>query len=334
MPVDANGGNCRDADGVNMNDIASIVQSKGAANVASIGLLSDDWNINLDSSSLFVQWQSDSVDAQIGTFDGYALSVFRGFTRVPSVNSCTALPYLGYPPPVDYGLGYVSSLDAGPSLSIQGPLGTMPVAKNANGNGYDAIVGGSATTDLVGLDGIAPFYWTSTANGDGTYNPTAIASGNYTVTAPGGAGLGAFSGTIDIPAAAASFSWNASAYNVAAAPQVPRTGLQFSWTGGDPAGFVDITLYASTVENSYPSLKTPEPAIAIECIAPVNAGSFKVPEYVMQAMPPATNSGSFVSGVVLVGQSSAVTKITPVPTGLDAAYMYYRLISGYTVQWQ
>jgi hypothetical protein len=55
---------------------------------------------------------------------------------------------------------------------------------------------------------------------------------------------------------------------------------------------------------------------------------------VLQALPPAVNSGSFVSGVVLVGQTNPVTKISPTPTGLDAAYLYYRIVSGYTVQWE
>jgi hypothetical protein len=37
-----------------MNDIAYVVESKGSANVAAIGLLSDTWNINLDNSGLFI----------------------------------------------------------------------------------------------------------------------------------------------------------------------------------------------------------------------------------------------------------------------------------------
>jgi uncharacterized protein (TIGR03437 family) len=341
MAVDPNGVTCRDADGVNMNDFTTALQSKGAANVAVIGLLGDTWNINLDAQGLFVQWEGDTVDGRIGTFDTAALELFRGFTRVPSANSCTAIPYRGYLPTVDYGLNYVTYLDAGPDLSIQGPLGSQQIAKTANG--YVGLVGGAATDDLVSGDGTAPFYWNSTAtpNGDGTtsYSNTSIASGNYTVSGPGGAAVNAFTSTVDISSAAATFNWtNASNFNGQTAPVINRaTPLNITWSGGDPQGFVDITLIGSTVQNSYPSATNPEPAMAVECVVPTGAtgsGSFNVPTYVLQALPPAVNSGSFVSGVVLVGQTSAVTPINPAPTGLDAAYLYYRIISGYTVDWQ
>jgi uncharacterized protein (TIGR03437 family) len=341
IAVDSAGGACRDDDGVNMNDIASIWQSKGTVNVASIGLLSDFWNINLNTSGLIVPWDHDTVDAQIGTFDTTALEFFRGFTRTPSVNSCVAVPYLGYPPTTDYGLGYVTYLDAGPALSIEGPLGTQPVPKNTNGDGYFGVVGGSSATDLVGLDGAAPFYYNSTpdANQDGGYTLTSVATGTYTVSAPGGANVSAFAAPIDISAAAASFQWtNVANFNGDAAGTAPlidrNTPLSFTWTGGDPNAFVDITLIGSTVENSYPSQTNPEPAMWVECVAPTSAGSFTVPTYVLKALPPATNSGSFVSGVALLGQTSQVTAISPAPTGLDAAYLFYRFIVGYTVQWQ
>jgi hypothetical protein len=65
-----------------------------------------------------------------------------------------------------------------------------------------------------------------------------------------------------------------------------------------------------------------------------NAGSFNVPTYVLQALPSGAGSGSPISGLVLVGPASAVTKINPVPAGLDAAYLYYRILSGYSVQWE
>jgi uncharacterized protein (TIGR03437 family) len=337
MPVDANGATCQDADGVNMNDIASAVQSKGSANVAAIGLLSDYWNVNLGSGT-FIQWDNDIVDGQIGTYGAAALDLFRGFTRLPSVNSCTAIPYLGYPPPADYGLGYVTYLDAGPALSIQGPLATMPVAKNSNGDGYVGLVGGDTTAGVLDATPTAeaPFYWYATANGDGTYNATSIASGNYMVTGPGGSAVSAFAGTIDVSSAAAGFHWsNESTFNdQTATPQIFRnTPLSITWTGGDPQGFVDIALIGSTVQNTAPSTVNPEPGVYVECIASASAGTFTVPTYVLGALP-AGPPDVPLAGLVLVGPASAVTPISPVPTGLDAAYLYYRFITGYTVQWQ
>jgi hypothetical protein len=66
---------------------------------------------------------------------------------------------------------------------------------------------------------------------------------------------------------------------------------------------------------------------------PANAGSFNVPTYVLEALPAGANNAP-LAGLVLVGPASAVTPISPAPSGLDAAYLYYRFISGYTVQWQ
>jgi hypothetical protein len=148
--------------------------------------------------------------------------------------------------------------------------------------------------------------------------------------------VGPFTGTADVSSAAASFVWtNAGTFdNQTATPAIPRnTPLNITWTGGDPQGFVDIALIGSTVQNTLPSETNPEPGIYVECMVPASAGSFNVPTYVLQALPQ-TTSGSDLPGLVLVGPASAVTKISPVPTGLDAAYLYYRFISGYTVQWE
>ncbi len=337
MAIDPNGATCQDADGVNMNDIASVYASKGSANVAAIGLLSNLWNINLLGS--YIQWDNDVVDGQIGTYGGAALELFRGFTRVPSLNSCTAIAYQGYPPPVDYGLGYVTALDAGSALNISGPLGTQSVAKAANGT-YDGLVGGNTTADqgVVSQAGEAPYYWDSTPVGDGTFNITGIAGGNYTVSGTGGAAVSAFTGAgpLTVSPAAVGFAWTNAAdfQSDVANPVIPRgTPLNITWSGGDPNGFVDITLIGSTVQNILPSTTNPEPGVAVECIVNAGAGSFNVPTYVLQALP-STISGSDLPGLVLVGPASGATPMSPVPAGLDAAYLYYRFLSGYTVQWQ
>ena len=58
-----------------------------------------------------------------------------------------------------------------------------------------------------------------------------------------------------------------------------------------------------------------------------------MPTYVLEALP-APGPGFPLSGMVFVGPASEVTKMDPTPTGLDAAYLYYRIIAGYSVQWQ
>jgi hypothetical protein len=96
---------------------------------------------------------------------------------------------------------------------------------------------------------------------------------------------------------------------------------------------MDILLIGSTTEEVSPSVITPEPAVQVECVVPSAAGTFTVPTYVLQALP-VGYSGVSMTGAVLVGPISAPEKISPPPSGLDVAYLYYQILSGYTVQWQ
>ena len=339
MPIDPNGAACTDSDGVSLNYVNGLISSKGFANVGVIGLRSQFWNTNLTGD--IVPMVNDTVIAQIGKFTPAPLELFRGFTDAPSLNNCSVNTYLGNPPPADAGLGYVTYLDAGGALSIQGPvnsLGMQSVPK-VQGLGYFGVVGGTTPDNALNDDTwpLPAFFWLSTANGDGTYTVTTLSSGNYMVSAPGGADVPAFSATLDLSPAAASLQWtNSGTFNDPnGSPTISRnTPLNITWSGGDPAGYVDITLIGTTAQFTIPIITSPEPGVQVECIVPNSLGSFNVPTYVLQTLPPRGNSGSVVQGLVTVGPVSAPVKISPTPTGLDALYMYFRFIQGYTVYWQ
>ena len=343
MPVDPTGPTCKDGDGINFADISSAMTSKGKASIAAISLLSNYVPLNLFGSTL--PFDNDTVNGEIVTLTDYGLEAFQGVTISPSVNNCTVSNFLAFPPPKDPVLntafGQITYLDAGSALQIsggQGPNATQSVAKNADGNGYGTLVGGAYITcpaanpgcpNLLSGTGSAPYFLTSTNSG-GVYTPTGISATTYTVTGPGGSVVGAFSGSIPVSSAAASFKWSSPP---AAGTVLPRNqDLTVSWTGGDPNGYVDITLISSSTQILIPSATTP--GVLVECLASAGAGSFTIPHYVLATMPATVAATvSPIAGEMLVGPASGAVPITPTPSGLDAAYLFYHFISGVPVGW-
>jgi uncharacterized protein (TIGR03437 family) len=330
IPVDPNGSPCQDIDGIDYNSTAiqTAINSKGSANVGVLDLLSNYLNLEVLGSPF--QWDNDTVSGEIGTFSKAILGEFQGFTLVPSVNNCSVSTFLAYPPPVDPALSLVTYLDTGSGLSITGPQGTQPVPKNANGKGYSGLVGGSSIANLLLGMGINPFYLNASGWGTPSWK-YAIESGNYTLTSPGGADVGALNAVVPVSSAAASFQWTNQASFTGPIPR--STGLTINWTGGDPSGFVDITAIGSTLLSGLePSATTP--GVLIECIAPANTGSFTIPTYVLSALPSTAGSAAAVPpGELLVGPASGGISLTP-PSGLDALYGVYHFIAGINVTWQ
>ena len=324
LSVDANGKTCSDPDGVNISDISTVLSTKGSANVAAISLLSNFLNLTI-GGALNLQWDNDTVEANIGTFKQSVLNESQGFTLSPSANNCTVSGFRGYPPPSDPALALETYLDAGSSLSAQGPNGTQAVAKNANGNGYGGLVGGSTIQDLLQGGGLPPFFLTPTFG---------ISSGTYTVTSPGGSAVGAFSASIDVSSSAAAFQWtNQKTVGTAAIDR--SQPLTITWTGGDPSGFVDITAIGSTATASSGPVAGVTPGTLIECLVPAGAGTFTIPTYVLSALPSTQGSASLIPpGELLVGPASGATKLSTTPTGLDAAYIFYHFIQGLNVGWK
>lgn len=325
MAVDPNGAACQDADGINYGDISAAVTANKKASVGVISLLSN----YLDIVGLAL-WDNDTVNGEIGTFTTAQLDAFQGFTLSPSVNNCTVSQFEGFPPPKDPILPGVTYLDAGAALSIKGASGTQPVPMNTDGEGYGNLVGGAYITcpasnpgcpNLLGGSGEPAFYLDSNTN---------IIATTYTVSGTGGSQVGAFSGPITVSSSAASFVWSNKS-SVTAAPIPRSTPLTITWTGGDPNGYVDITAIASTVVGLLPAANTP--GVLVECLVPSVPNSFSIPTFVLQAMPPSANN-SLLAGEILVGPASGGVPITPTPSGLDAAYLFYHFINGQTVAWQ
>jgi hypothetical protein len=157
--------------------------------------------------------------------------------------------------------GSVTSLDAGPSIALSGPGGARTLSKLAAG----------------GLS-----VYSATLDSAGNY----LNAGQYTFTGTGGADVGPFTAQLTLPPP---LTWT----NQAAITTVNRAGgVTVTWTGGDPAGYVQIT-GSSTAGTSAATAAT----ASFTCTARVPDGSFTVPSIVLLALPA---SGSVSSGGVSV----------------------------------
>lgn len=123
--------------------------------------------------------------------------------------------------------------------------------------------------------------------------------GTFQFSATAGTQVGAFTTQVVFPTPL--LQWT----NQAASATVTRSaGLPITWTGGSPGTYVSITGTSSNA--SVTGFFT--------CIAPVAAGQFTVPSYVLATLPASTSgAGSLNVGNTTVPQSF-------VATGLDYAY--------------
>jgi uncharacterized protein (TIGR03437 family) len=170
------------------------------------------------------------------------------------------------------------SLDAGPALTVKGPSGTRTI------------------TDIkaLGLDYYKGVTFGDTAPGN-FFDP-----GHYTVTGPGGKGVGPFMASIDVPSAP--FVWT----NIPSVltPLDRSKDLTIKWTGGIP------NTQVTAVGGSAPS--------AFLCAADVSAGQLTIPSYVLLNLPPSgppLNFGQLTLGNRTVNLFTA--------SGLDIAWVGY-----------
>lgn len=140
--------------------------------------------------------------------------------------------------------GNTASADAGAGFTVTGPGGSATITANGNSGQF------------------------TTLSSTGSF----LVPGAYTVTGTGGAGIGPFQGTITIHALP-------TLVNPQAGAVVTRSnGMTVTWTGGDPAGTVEIEISSATDSTSTNG------ALAV-CTAPAAAGSFTIPPYVLDALP-------------------------------------------------
>lgn len=201
----------------------------------------------------------------------------------------TCMVYNSLSPGTNYGLsGTTAAADAGSSFTVTGPNGSKTVAGN-------------------------PGHFSATLSGSGTF----LTPGAFTISGKGGADVGAFSASFNIPVAPVMTS---PAIYATQPPVTRSSGLPVAWTGGASNAYVQIQIQSAT-DNTYTNGAT-----AI-CNAPANAGSFTIPPYVLLALP----AGNFAS-FQFQQQTEAAFTATGLPFGTISTGNAPTVIGGFTLK--
>lgn len=243
--------------------------------------------------------KSDSGSARFVKYSAPASAVLDSIAiETLSYGSCTLLTFQGITPDPLAGLG-PTYLDAGPSLAMSNGLPALTKTSSQGGILYSAKFDSTATT---------------------------LNAGSYTVTGPGGPDVGAFNVTVNVPTP---LNWT----NQSQITSVNRSsGLTVKWTGGDPNGYVFIQGFSAYLPSGIIDA-TQAIAEGFNCAAKTTDGTFTVPSYVLNALPP---SGS-IFGITVPGVVQLIASSTPVPfqaTGLDFALATNTVLISSTVPFQ
>lgn len=253
----------------------------GTQKAAGIRLVRNQQKINTGPTAPLLDYTSDVGVASFSVTDLSKLPV-----SVPSplttIGGCVVGPLLsssGDPA----GANAVSFYDAGPTLTLSGPNGVKQLAKGPSG--YFAQLG---ATPFPGQSPVPP--------------PPYLTPGTYTIdNGAGTADVPAFSARITLPEPA--FAWsNADANTVIAR----SSGLEVTWTGGDPTGFVDV---AGT--SLLPRSAT-QPVAAggyFSCRVPASAGRLRIPAQVLLFLPPSVLTGGVSSGSLVVSNTATAVNL-------------------------
>ena len=219
---------------------------------------------------------------------------------INSYGSCSVINYQENTTPPSTSAGSITPLDAGPSIALTGPFGSKTLPKMSAGgfSVYSAQLDQTATT---------------------------LTAGQYTFTGTGGADVGPFTATYNLPAI---FTWT----DQSTITTVNRaSGVTVHWSGGNPSGYVSIsgssTYYGGTLATSV--------IASFTCTARVSDQSFTVPSVVLLALPP--SGSSTPGGAVIPGSLDVSTydyQFFGPPTGLDAAVVESIFLYGTSATYQ
>jgi hypothetical protein len=246
--------------------------------------------------------KSDTGGAAFIKITGNATSLFNSQIDTTAYGSCVVTAFSGQNLNPLSGLS-VQSLDAGASIGVSGPNGKRSLGK----------LNAGALTVYSGTLGDAT---------PGNY----LDQGQYTITGPGGADVGTFTATLNLPAP---LVWT----NQASITTVNRAnGVNVTWSGGDPNGYVIISGSSYVVISGNTAV-----GASFACTARTSDGSFTVPSVVLLALPASGSVGAgpisiVVPGSLSVSGSSASSQFQA--SGIDLGYVTSAVATFETVPYQ
>ena len=281
VPVATSGNACAPTNpNVSQDDVQRLI-SKGNFTFASIGLNRiTTFNPGFSFPGLPPQpattTRSESGTAAFARVTSNVTAAVNSQVDTVSYGACTVTSFTGQTASEFANFG-IDFLDAGPSVNVTGPAGARSMARQNQG-------------------GFLGYY--------ADFNEGYLTAGNYTVAAPGGPGVGAFSTSIAMPPA---LNWT----NRADLTTVNRAnGATVTWTGGDPDGYINISgsSFISLAQSRFVSS-------SFSCNARVSDRSFTIPAVVLLALPP--SGGQTQGGVTFsVPGNMTVSSVVPKPFNL------------------
>ncbi len=264
-------------------------------------------SVDLSRSALSFSTQGTTINITTDLGSGtFARSTTANYNATPNpllisnFGSCTVFAFKGSAPSTAVPDSVL--LDAGPSLAVTGPGGSKTIAKSQ----------GIYSSEFA----------TSTAIPGVPSTPLYLSKGAYTVTGPGGADVGPFTASLNVPDP---LNWT----NSSGITTVNRSaGQLITWSSGDPNGNVYITGFSVTG-----TTKDSLSGAQFICVEKNSAGRFNIPSSVLLALPASkTNLEAGILGGALLVMGTTVGTFKA--SGLDQATISSSSITLNTVNYQ
>jgi uncharacterized protein (TIGR03437 family) len=291
MAVSASGP-CSDPSGV-PSSVISGIPAGGNVTIGSVFL-----DNSTTTSNLLGNVTSTTTTGGGAFFASYALNQYLASpstsSGTPSVGGCLVSAITSSASSATSPIVLYTGLDAGPSISVNGPNGAQSLPK-------------LTTAALAG------FY-------SDTFPASYLVAGAYTATGPGGANVGPFTASLTVPNP---LIWT----NAAALTTVNRSqGITVNWAGGS-GGYVIISGESTSLTSNSSVIGG-----LFTCLAPGSAQTFTVPAAVLLSLPASTSIAGFALPGSLSVASETYVPFTA--SGLTFGVFGYSNSTGQSVTYQ